>query len=99
MNYRSFSLFPGILFKLEIGFTQWRADWTSGAEVAPKWQTRGMHVADDVAADWVLLKMFRPDESRPLDLDLTARMRRRFLIAGKQRRGGVRRWTAMRLTS
>ena len=50
MNYRSFSLFPRILFKLEIGFTQWRADWTSGAEVAPMWQTRGV----DVAADWAI---------------------------------------------
>ena len=40
------------------------------------WQTHGMHVADDVVADWASLKRNRPDESQPLDLGGTAGINR-----------------------
>ena len=39
-------------------FTRVSADGAGISDVAPTWDIRGWHVADDVVADWASLKWF-----------------------------------------
>src|SRR5207244_12939468 len=61
------------------------------------WDLCGRHVATTWWLTGLYFKTFRPDESRPLDSDRMARMRRAVSLGGQNGGGaavgGGRRWT------